>query len=123
MRKFLLSFIALASISANAQTTFEKSNTTYTVTGANTVELTSGDKTALKVDVPSTVSNNGVTYTVTAIADEAYYWGKAAEVTIPGTVKRIGESILLLRCNKPYAERGHRGDSPLCLRQQQVCKS
>lgn len=113
MRKFLLSFIALASISANAQTTFEKSNTTYTVTGANTVELTSGDKTALKVDVPSTVSNNGVTYTVTAIADEAYYWGKAAEVTIPGTVKRIGErafyycGVINLTLNEGIEEIAH----------------
>lgn len=91
MRKILLSLIALTSINANAQTKFEVDNTTYTVTSANTVELTSGDKQATVLNVPSTVVNNGATYTVTAIGDEAYYWGKAATVTIPGTVKRIGE--------------------------------
>lgn len=49
-----------------------------------------------KLNIPSTVENAGVTYTVTAIGEEAFYSGtqeyneSIKEVTFPDTLKKIG---------------------------------
>ncbi len=62
-----------------------------------TVEVTApttGDYTYYSgsVNIPESVTYNGVTYTVTGIADQAFYWCNILEeVTIPNTVKNIGD--------------------------------
>ncbi len=91
MRKILLFLCAFAALGVSAQETFTVDNTTYTVTGEGEVTLTKGDTKATTLVVPPKVANGGVTYTVTAIADEAYLYSDATSVTIPGTVKTIGD--------------------------------
>lgn len=90
MRKTLLTMFAAFSLMAGAQT-FTVDNTTYNVVGEGEVTITSGDKDATVLNVPSSVSYEGQNYTVTAIGDEAYQWSKAEVVTIPGTIKNIGD--------------------------------
>ncbi|MBQ7422667.1 MAG: leucine-rich repeat domain-containing protein [Prevotella sp.] len=90
MRKLLLSLLIAICSYANAQT-FTEGSYTYTVTGDNTVEITTGDKTSAILDVPSTVTHEGVVYDVTSIGAEAFQWNKATTVTIPGSIKTIGE--------------------------------
>ena len=58
-----------------------------------------GGAETFDVVIPSTVENNGVTYTVTAIADKAFKvdtntadYAKISTVTIPSTVETIGAS-------------------------------
>ncbi|MBQ8701498.1 MAG: leucine-rich repeat domain-containing protein [Prevotella sp.] len=95
IKNFLYAVVALSGsvYPCNAQTTFEVKSTKYTVNGDHTVELTEGDKQIVNLQVPSTVSYEGETYTVTSIADRAYEWGNVSVVIIPGTVKTIGKNV------------------------------
>ena len=91
MKKNCLTLCGFLSVMGLFAQTFTEGGTTYTVTGENTVEITTGDKNAALLFVPSSVKHDGVEYTVTAIAAEAYKWSKASTVTIPGSIKTIGE--------------------------------
>ncbi len=75
---------------AGAQT-FTVDKTTYKVTGNGEVSITSGDKDATTLTVPSSVSYEGTNYTVTAIGEGAYQWSKAQVVNIPGSIKDVGD--------------------------------
>lgn len=79
----------LVSAGAYAQE-FTVDNTTYTVNGDNTVEIKKGDTSATVLTVPSTVTNEGVTYTVTSIGEYGYSYSKAVSVEIPSSIKTIG---------------------------------
>ncbi len=90
MKKVLLAFVMLAGLSAAAQTTFTVGDLNYTVTGANTVEVSgTADNTVTSIDVPATVENEGTTYDVTAIGDEAFRWSKVVSAIIPSSVKEL----------------------------------
>lgn len=91
MRKFLLSFFALASITASAQS-FTTDGFTYTVTSPTTVELTSGDKKLTTVDIPETVKNGEVTYTIKSIGEGAFKWGDLTKLTLPASVDSVKKS-------------------------------
>lgn len=77
-------------MSASAQETFETPDgLTYRVTGENTVEVADAPYEIVTCDVPSTVENNGTTYTVTAIGEDAFYYTDLTTVTLPETIERI----------------------------------
>ena len=90
MKKALLAFVMLAGLSATAQTTFTVGDLNYTVTGANTVEVAgAANNDVMSIDVPATVENEGTTYDVTAIGDQAFRWSKITSAVIPSSVKVI----------------------------------
>ena len=95
-RKFLLSLIALfclAGGSAWAQT-FTQGNLKYTVTNASakTVSVAKANNNITgTITIPSTVTYNGTTYTVTLIPDYAFESLTITGVSIPGTVTNLGE--------------------------------
>lgn len=76
---------------------FEVNGIFYHITGTNTVEVTyrgtNYNSYSGSVNIPSSVSYGGKTYTVTAIGDHAFDMsGGLTDVTIPSTVTVIGES-------------------------------
>ncbi len=90
MKKYLLVSLAFACISASAQTKFTTSDgLTYLVTSAGTVEVNDADSKVTSFEVPAEVTNEGVTYTVTAIGEDAFYWSKATSVTLPESIDSI----------------------------------
>ena len=73
---------------------FEENGIYYGITGSNTVEVTykfySGfDTYSGNVNIPSTVTHQGTTYTVTAIDNDAFAYDRVKSVTIPNTVTKI----------------------------------
>ena len=95
----MLSFHAMA---YDFSYTYQGKTLYYNITSDNTVEVTyyssdnyfqnnnyvSGD-----VVIPSSVTNNGTTYSVTSIGDDAFYYCSGlTSVTIPNSVTSIGQS-------------------------------
>ena len=90
MKKILLAFAVLAGLTSAAQTTFTVGDLNYTVTSANTVEVAgAANNDVTSIDVPATVENEGTTYNVTAIGDEAFRWSKVVSAIIPSSVKEL----------------------------------
>ena len=90
-RLFTSIIVALAAIAAGAQTEFTADGFTYQVTEGNTVTLTQAPNTEGDVVIPSTVTNEGQEYTVTAIGANAFNGCTAlTAITLPNTVKTIG---------------------------------
>ena len=81
---------------------FEVDGIYYNITSTNTVEVTYKDTNynsySGEVIIPSTVTHNNKTYTVTAIGDYAYYKSNVYSITIPETVSSIGEQSLIYDC-------------------------
>lgn len=59
--------------------------------GTGTAEVYKNPSAAGAVAIPSSVIDNGVTYTVTSIGYQAFYGRPVSSVTIPGSVTAIGE--------------------------------
>lgn len=76
----------------NGQTpvTFVVDGTTYEVTSPKTVTISEGNTTASEVIIPETVSNEGVTYSVTAVGERAFNYAEASKIVLPNTVTEIG---------------------------------
>ena len=76
-------------------TKFEKDGIYYQLidnTTANEVEVTSGDyPDYARINIPKTVTHEGVTYTVRRIGRSAFNYKKVSAVTIPNTVDSIGD--------------------------------
>lgn len=99
MKKFYstaaIALAMLLSPSRVSAETFVDDLLTFEVTSETTCTLiaveSGGYDTVEKLDIPSTVTNNGTTYTVTAIGSRACQEKEALlEVTIPETVTTIG---------------------------------
>ena len=107
MKRLLFSFLfVLTAIAGWAQepTTFTVGNFKYTVTDDENfyVSIAKADEAELSgaLVIPSSVTHNAVTYTVTSIADYGFYWNDdITEVTIPNTVTSIGDNAFST-CNK-----------------------
>ena len=75
-------------------TEFEKDGFHYQTTSETEVVLIPGESEAYnqsEITIPATVEHEGVTYTVTAIGDNAFYGRGLSSVTIPEGVTRMGE--------------------------------
>lgn len=98
MRKLLLSSFVLFSAMLNAQTSFKSGLLTYTVTGEGTVEVSGADSKDASGEpvtdyvIPEKVENGGVSYSVTAIGEEAFHWSDLKSVTLPQTIESIKRS-------------------------------
>lgn len=97
MRKgILLLCIAFSSLYLSAQTTFKSGFITYQTTGEKSVEVSKADeedadKNKIKeYEIPATVENEGVTYTVTAIGSNVFYYSDLENITLPETIEKIG---------------------------------
>ena len=97
MKKLLsLCLLLLTAIAGWAQTTFTQGDFTYTVTDedAKTVSIAEAEAATLTgaITIPSSVTYETVTYTVTSIADYGFGSNEdITEVTIPNTVTSIDE--------------------------------
>ena len=94
MKKFFLfALMALVSVLQGWAYDFEVDGIYYTLTGTHTVSV---DKGAYDyegdVTIPANVANGGHTYTVTAIADNAFNSMKIENVVLPEGLTTIGNS-------------------------------
>lgn len=89
--RLLLTTLCLCSFSAAMAQSFTSGSFTYLPSGGNTVTLTATSITEGEVNVPQTVENNGKTYTVTAIGEQAFYNSEITAVTLPTTVTKLGK--------------------------------
>ena len=89
MKKILLFLMASAALAVSAQT-FTVDQLNYKVIGDNRVEVSgSADKTMTTLNIPETVENDGVTYTVTAIGDQAFRWSTVTTAVLPATIDTL----------------------------------
>lgn len=96
LRITLLSATVLTVLSTTAQTTFKQGGLTYKVLDEKRVEVSAADdkddsgNPITTYAIPSTIDHDGVSYTVTAIGEDAFYWNDViAEITLPQTVDTI----------------------------------
>lgn len=99
MRKIyllLLALVSMSNVSAAVKDTFSIGDLTFTVltedgnSGTVSVKATSTEITG-KVIIPESVSNNGIVYTVTEIADQAFWKCSAmTSVKIPESITYVG---------------------------------
>ena len=122
MKRLLFSFLfVLTAIAGWAQdpepTTFTKGDLTYTVTDDETktvsVKATSTSVTGDLV-IPSSVTNEDVTYSVTRIEAEAFKSSSITSVSIPASVLTIGNQAFNF-INTLLSVRIEDGDTPLTL--------
>jgi hypothetical protein len=71
-------------------TNFTVNGINYNTTSTNTVEVAYGSSYSGIVNIPSTVINSGLTYTVTSIGTSAFSGTDVSEVSIPNTITKIG---------------------------------
>ncbi|MDO4510942.1 MAG: leucine-rich repeat domain-containing protein [Bacteroidales bacterium] len=97
LKRILLSAAALSAMCAQAAT-FEAAGLYYTTTGASTVKVARVPADLAQTApykgvyiIPEQVYYDGANYTVSAIADSAFFQSKATEVQVPNTVTTIGE--------------------------------
>ena len=93
MRKFLLSFSALALFfTANAAVgdTFAIDDITYKVIADNQVEISKVKSSLTSVSLSETVSDGTNTYDVVGIGASAFNYSKVTTVKLPSSVKYIG---------------------------------
>lgn len=95
MKKLLtLTLLLCAFLQARADTCTDSNGINYELHSNGTATVIYGDYSSLtSVNIPSTVTKDGTTYTVTAIGDNSFYNRANLEnVTLPSTLTTIGQS-------------------------------
>ncbi len=92
--------IMLLAISAIGQNIFT-GDLTYEITSANTVKVTVCNSSATSITIPESIVNtNGITYSVTAIGEKAFYgYYSLEEVYLPNSITTI-ENKAFQNCTK-----------------------
>ncbi len=89
-RILLIISIILCSNLVLAQNTFVIGDITYKPTTGNNVKVRSCNQSATNVVIPETVTNNSITYNVTCIGEDAFYWcTNLVSVELPNTITSI----------------------------------
>ena len=100
MKKIFTLFFAASLTSAafaqEATTTFVVDNVEYIVTGETTVGLSglTNEFTATELSVPSEVENEGKTYSVTSVEEEAIKWSDLTKLVLPEGVTELKETAI-----------------------------
>lgn len=90
LKRMLLSMAALAGAGAMYALDFTQGALKYTVTSGTEVSVACVNKNSTDpMVIPSTVVNDGVTYTVTTIKNDNFQGAQMSALTIPATVKNI----------------------------------
>ena len=96
----LITLVAICMLSLHAMAydlfsyTHQGNTLFYNITSDNTVEVWGLNSVSGAVVIPSSVTNNGTTYSVTSIGDEAFYLCSGlTSVTIPNSVTSIGDYV------------------------------
>lgn len=94
MKKILFTICTL--LCANvllAQGYFSINPLTYRVTSENEVSVVACDENNTIIEIPEMVTNNGQTYSVTSIGNDAFYGiTTISRITLPNTITNIGAS-------------------------------
>lgn len=81
-----------------AQNTFTIGDITYKPTTGNEVKVRDCNSSATSVIIPETVTNNGITYNVTCIGEDAFSWCTSlVSIELPSTITTI-ESFAFYYC-------------------------
>ena len=95
---FTLFFAASLTTAAFAQdaVTFVVDNVEYVVTSETTVGLNrlTDEFTATELTVPSEVVNEGKTYNVTSVEEDAIYWSDLTKLVLPEGVTELKETAI-----------------------------
>lgn len=100
MKKIFTLFFAASLTSAafaqEATTTFVVDNVEYIVTGETTVGLSglTDELTATELTVPSEVVNEGKTYSVTSVEEEAIKWSDLTKLVLPEGLTELKETAI-----------------------------
>ena len=93
MKKLLSICVGVAGLFSTAfaqeATTFVVNGTTYSVTGEATVCVSEVDTDAEEIVIPETVSDSGVSYTVTAVGERAFNYAAATKIVLANTITDI----------------------------------
>ena len=94
MRKLFSFILALMATTSLWAQSFQSGDLWYSITSNSTVEVTRDNYSNLTtVTIPETVTNDGTTYTVTSIGEDAFWeCSSLTSVTIPNSVTSIGGS-------------------------------
>ena len=97
MKKLFTLFLALVATSALWAEDFSAGGIYYNILNGSEVEVTYGStEYSGSVTIPSTVTYNGTTYSVTRIGDYAFGWCDGlTSVTLGNSVTRIGDAAFL----------------------------
>ncbi|MEE0266616.1 MAG: leucine-rich repeat protein [Bacteroidales bacterium] len=99
MRRILLIIsIILCSNLVLAQNTFVVGDITYKPTTGNEVKVRDCNSSATSIVIPETVTNNGITYNVTCVGEDAFSWCTSlVSIELPSTITTI-ESFAFYYC-------------------------
>ena len=94
---FIISIILCSNI-VLAQNTFTIGDITYKPTTGNEVKVRDCNSSATSIIIPETVTNNGITYNVTCVGEDAFSWCTSlVSIELPSTITTI-ESFAFYYC-------------------------
>lgn len=93
MKKGLFFLAVFTSFTLSAQKTFKQGDFEFRVTSKKTVEVSKSNSSKTgEIEIPSKVSNEGVTYVVSSIGESAFKWCEYTGITLPSSIDSIKES-------------------------------
>ena len=95
MRKLILAFTLLSNYSLFTQE-FMVEGIKYKITSSTTVKVSDYSGESKTIIIPTTVINDGIKYSVTAIGEKAFALNVITSVTIPDNVTTIAEKAFYL---------------------------